>query len=311
MKNKKVIFIGTTNFSVEILKQLILYTNVVAVVTKPDTKVGRKQILTPSDVKQFALENSIKVFTPIKLKDEVENILSLKPDIIITCDYGKIIPKQIIDYPEYGCINIHPSLLPKYRGSTPINTAIKNGDDKTGITIMYMDETLDTGDIIKQKEVEINFNDNVFTLKHRLASISSSFLIEVLPLIFNKENGRIKQDESLSSLTKQLTKEDELITFNDKCINIYNLIRSMNPTPGCYFTLNNNRIKIIECKIGNEINEKYGIITNINKDSINISCSDKELIITKIKPEGKKEMLVRDYLNGINIKEIKGEKVNV
>lgn len=311
MKNKRVIFMGTPEFSVKVLKMLNEITNVVLVVTKEDKPVGRKHILTPSPVKEYALENNIEVYTPTSLKENYNYITNYKPDIIITCVYGLILPKELIDYPKYGCINIHPSQLPKYRGATPINSSIINGDKSTALTIMYMDEHMDTGDIIKQEEVVIDNNDNVLTLTNKLCNTAVNLLKEELPLIFENKNNRIKQDNSKATYTKLLTKEDELLKFNDTSINIYNKVRGMNPYPGCYFKLNDNNIKVIECKIGDKTDKNYGIITNIDNESIKISTLDNELAIIKLKPSGKKEMLVKDYINGIKKEELIGVKVNV
>lgn len=309
MKNKKVIFMGTPEFSVSILEMLIKETNVILVVTMPDKKVGRKQLLTPTPIKKLALENNIKVITPNKIMDEINLIKSLKPDIIITCAYGKILPKEILDVPLYKSINVHASILPKYRGASPIHNAIINGEEETGITIMYMDDKIDNGDIIKISKIKIDKSDNTGVLHDKLSILGKDLLKETLPLIFSNKIERVKQNNKDATYTYPLTKEDEHLTFDDTAINIHNKVRGLNPYPGCYININDNIIKIIETSVGENINKPPGIITNINKDSIIVSTKDKELIITKIKPSGKKEMLVRDYINGIKKEELLGVRI--
>ena len=303
MNNLKIIFMGTPIFSVEILKNLIKDYNVIGIVTQPDKKIGRNKTVSYPPVKDFALKNNIKVFQPIKIKTEFDEILKMNPDIIITCAYGQIIPKEMIDYPKYGCINVHASLLPKYRGGAPIQRAIMNGEDKTGITIMYMDETMDTGDMINKVEVEINTDDTYTTLHDKLKIAGSDLLLDTLPSIFNNTNKSEKQDNTKATYAPIIKKEDELINFNDLSINVYNKIRGLNNTPLGYIILNNNQYKILESKIGDEVNIKSSIISNIYKDGIGISTKDKEIIITKIKPNGKNEMSVKDFLNGYKNKE--------
>ena len=183
MKNLKVIFMGTPDFAVPVLQKLIENTNVVLVVTQPDKLVGRKQILTKTPVKVEAEKYNIPVFQPTKIKEDYGFILNTEADIIITCAYGQIIPKIILDYPSLGCINVHASLLPKYRGGAPIHWCLINGEEKSGITIMYMDEKMDTGDIISKEEYIIKDNDNVGTLHDVLSEIGANLLIKTLPSI--------------------------------------------------------------------------------------------------------------------------------
>ncbi len=172
MKDLKVIFMGTPVFCVPILEELIKETNVLAVVTQPDKEVGRKHEISFSPIKKVAIKNNIKVLQPVKIKEEYEDIISLNPDIIITCAYGQIVPLAILNCPKYGCINVHASLLPKLRGGAPIHKAIINGYDKTGITIMYMDKGMDTGDMIEKAEVKIEDNDTAESLHDKLSAIS-------------------------------------------------------------------------------------------------------------------------------------------
>lgn len=310
MKDKRVVFMGTPEFSVPVLKSLIEYTNVVLVVTKKDSLVGRKHILTPSPIKVVANENNIPVLTPTSLKKEYESILSYKPDIIITCAYGLIIPKEILDFPLYGCINVHASILPKYRGASPISKAIYDGEKETGITIMYMDENIDTGDIISSRSIPIENDDNLESLTNKLSVLGSNLLIETIPRIFMKNNERIKQDDSLASYVSMLTKEDEKLDFNKKTIDIHNHIRSMSPNPGVYIIIDNEIIKLLESRVKLQtINEEVGVIKEVGKDYFGITCKDGIIEITKIKKSGKNAIYVKDYFNGYDKCKLIGKKV--
>ncbi len=311
MKKVNVIFMGTPDFSVPVLEKLIKNCNVIAVVTQPDKIIGKDKLPSFNPIKRVAFKNNIKVIQPVKIKTEYQSILDLNPDIIITCAYGQIIPKIILDKPKYGCINVHASILPKLRGGAPIHRAIIDGYSETGITIMYMDEGMDTGDIISCKKINISKEDTVGVLHDKLSLLGANLLIETLPDIIEGNIKRIKQNGDEATFAKTIKKEDELIDFNDLSNNIYNKIRGLNPWPGGYIILKGNIIKLYESKIGDVINDKEAIITNVYKDGIGIGTKDNEIIITKIKPNGKKMMSVKDYLNGIkDKKELIGVKVN-
>ena len=298
---KKIVFMGTPDFAVPILEGLIENYEVVLVVSQPDKKVGRKQILTPTPVKQKAMEYNIDVFQPEKIKEDYQTIIEYKPDIIVTCAYGQIIPKELLDYPEYGCINVHASLLPKLRGGAPIHKSIIDGYKKTGITIMYMDVKMDSGDIITQSTTEILDEDNLEKLHDRLSIMGKELLLETLPSIFDKTNNRIAQDINEVTYAYNIKREEEHIVFSKTRREIFNLIRGLNPFPAAFFILDDMEYKVYNSRIGNEKEyTEYGKITNIYKDGIGVSTSDGEIIITEIKPFGKKRMLVKDYLNGIN-----------
>ena len=194
MKDLKVIFMGTPIFAVPVLEYLIKNTNLVLVITKKDTYEGRKRVLTYSPVKKCALENNIDVITPDKIKDAFEEISEINPDIIITCAYGKIVPECILSIPKLGCINVHASLLPKYRGASPIQSAILNGETKTGVTIMYMDKGMDTGDIISMESISIDDNDNLETLSNKLSILGANLIEKTVPLSMKRENESIPQN---------------------------------------------------------------------------------------------------------------------
>ena len=300
MNNYKVVFMGTPDYSVPVLKGLIDNYNVIGVVTQPDKEVGRGHEVVFSPIKKVALENNIAVVQPEKIRTDYNSVLELKPDIIVTCAYGQIIPKEILDYPKYGCINVHASLLPKYRGGAPIHRAILNGEKKTGITIMYMAPGMDDGDIISQEEVEIRDDETVGELHDVLSNLGAELLLKTLPSIFEGTNKRIKQDESKVTLAKIIKKEEEIIDFNDSSINIYNKVRGLNPYPGAYTILDNKRIKIYKVRIeSNSSNIKPGTIIDVLKDGIAVKTGNGAVVIEVLKIEGKKEMNAREFLNGI------------
>lgn len=311
MKNLKVIFMGTPDFAVPILTELIDKTKVVLVVTQPDKLVGRKQILTPSPIKKVALEKKIPLFQPNKIREEFDTILNTEADIIITCAYGQIIPKSILYYPKLGCINVHASLLPKYRGGAPIHWCLINGDEKTGITIMYMAEKMDNGDIITQKDYKIEPSDNVGTLHEKLSEIGAQLLIQTLPSIINGTNQKIAQEESNVTYAYNIKREEERLDFKKTGKEVINQIRGLNPWPLANFLLENQEYKVLEARfLKKEHKEEIGKIIEITKQNFGITCQDGILYIEKIKPFGKKEMVIKDYLNGINKEEIINKVVN-
>ena len=303
----RIVFMGTPKFSVNVLEGLIDNYDVVGVVCQPDKEVGRKHILTPCPVKEIALNNNIKVIQPKKVRNEYDEILKLDPEMIITCAYGQIIPSEILNYPKYGCINVHASLLPKYRGGAPIHRSIINGDKETGITIMYMDEGMDTGDIISKREVVIEEYDNLETLSDKLSICGRDLLLDTIPDIVEGKNNRIKQDDKLVSYAYNITPEDEIIDFNKSSEEIYNLIRGLCPSIGAYFLLDGERFKVYKAKIGTN---KLGVgKISLYKDCIGIGTKDGEILLLEVQPMGKKKMDIKSYLNGIKKEEFIKRKI--
>lgn len=310
MKDLKVIFMGTPDFAVPVLQKLIENTNVVLVVSQPDKLVGRKQILTPPPVKVEAEKHNITVFQPTKIKSDYDVVLNTDADIIITCAYGQIIPKEILDYPRLGCINVHASLLPKYRGGAPIHWCLLNGEEKTGVTIMYMAEKMDNGDIISQKEYTILDSDNVGTLHEKLSILGADLLIETLPSIVNGTNHRRKQEEDKVTFAYNIKREEEKLDFHKKGIEIINKIRGLNPWPLANFVLNSTEFKVLEARFeSKKIDEEAGTIVEVTKNTFGIVCLDGIIYLEKIKPFGKKEMKIADYLNGIDKEKLLNKKV--
>ena len=300
MKNLKVVFMGTPTFSVPILEALIENTNVVLVVSQPDKEKDRKGNLLPTPVKTLAINNNIEVFQPTNIKNDYQKITEAMPDIIITCAYGQIIPTQILDYPEYGCINVHGSLLPKLRGGAPIHHAIINGDKETGITIMYMDKHMDSGDIISQRKIPILATDNLDSLYEKMSYLGRDLLIETLPSIINRTNKRIKQNEKEVTFGLNITKEEEKIDFNNNSNNIYNLIRGLSSIPGAYCFFEDKRLKVYASNLTDIKSTKVpGTIEKIDKTGIYVSTNDNLIKLIDIKLEGKKRCLVKDFINGI------------
>lgn len=306
MLDKRVVFMGTPDFAVPVLKKLIEVTNVVLIVTQPDKKIGRHQILEPTPIKKVALENNIPVFQPTKIRVNYQTVLDTHPDIIITCAYGQIIPNELLDSPEYGAINVHASLLPKLRGGAPLHKSIIYGYKETGITIMYMTDKMDAGDIIEQVSTPITDEDNVGTIHDKLSLMGANLLIEVLPSIFNKTNKRMAQDENEVTYAYNVTREEEQIDWNKPARTVFNQIRGLYPYPVAFTTLNDEIIKISSSVISNSTNGNPGEIINITKEGIEVKCSDTSITITKLKPSGKKEMQAKDFINGYGKEKLLG-----
>lgn len=308
----KIIFMGTPDFSVPVLDRLVSdgY-DVTAVVTQPDRPVGRKRVLTPPPVKVAALKHNIPVYQPEKIKDpeELEKILALKPDLIVTAAFGQILPKKLLDAPEFGCINVHASLLPELRGGAPIHYAILQGKEKTGITIMYMVEKLDAGDIISQVEVPITDNDNVGSLHEKLSKAGAVLLSETLPRLLKREIHPIKQDEALATFASNIKREQEKIDWSRNGEEIYNHIRGLHPWPVAYTLLDGEVLKIWW---GEKVSMKEtchpGTIVDIVKDGIVVSTGNSTAIkITELQPSGKKKMPAVQFLNGVDKDTLEGK----
>jgi len=310
MKDIKVVFMGTPSFAYPILEALDKEYNVVMVVSQPDREKDRKGNIIYPPCKEYALNNNIEVFQPLHIKEEYQKILDKNPDIIITCAYGQIIPEEILNYPKYGCINVHGSLLPKLRGGAPIHHAIINGDKTTGITIMYMDKKMDAGDIISQREIAIDDNITLDELYNKMSYLGRDLLIDTLPSIINGTNNRIKQNEEEVTFGFNITKEEEHINFNDTSLNIHNRIRGLSSVPGAYSIINGKRIKIYNSIISDKVSKKEaGTIEDITKDGIYVNTKDNIIILTDIKLEGKKRCLVKDFINGIKKEDFIGVKL--
>ncbi len=304
----KVIFMGTPDFAVPVLEGLIENYEVILVVSQPDKRVGRKQELKNTPIKEVALKNNIPVFQPVKIREEYQDIIDLNPDIIVTCAYGQIIPKVILDCPKLGCINVHASLLPKLRGGAPIHKAIIDGYKTTGITIMYMDVKMDDGDIISQREIEITDDDNLESLHDKLSIMGKELLLDTLPSIIAGTNERTKQNEDEVTFAYNIKREEEHIDFNKSSREVFNLIRGLSPVPGANAILFDNEMKIYESIISDKnYSGTPGEIVDITKQGIIVKTNDGSIIITKLKPFGKKMMDSNSYVNGIGKDKLLGK----
>ena len=309
---ERIVFMGTASFSLAVLKMLIEEDyNIVGVVTQPDRYVGRKKVLTMPDVKVEALKYDIPVIQPARIKEDYQAIVDLKPDLIITAAYGQIVPQAVLDIPRLGCINVHASLLPLYRGGAPVHQAIIDGQEKTGVTIMYMVKKMDAGDMIAQKETPILEEDTVGILYDRLSDLGAELLKETFPDILKGINQRIPQDENLVTYAPTLSREDERLDWNMSARQVYNKVRGTNPWPGSYTTYQGKTVKIwagqvhqCENAMKHHAHQDNGTIVKIFKDAIGVKVNDGVYLITELQLEGKKRMSVKDYLNGHCIFEV-------
>ncbi|MDB3085279.1 methionyl-tRNA formyltransferase [Clostridioides difficile] len=301
----KIVFMGTPDIAVPCLQKIIdeKY-DILGVVTQPDKPKGRGKKLGMSPVKELAIENNIPVYQPIKARDEefIDTMKSLNPDVVVVVAFGQILPKEILEIPKLGCINVHVSLLPKYRGAAPINWVIINGEEKTGVTTMYMDEGLDTGDMILKTEVNLDENITAGELHDKMMNIGAETLKETLKLIEEGTAPREVQNHEEFSYAPIMNKSLGNIDFSKNAMEIHNLIRGVNPWPSAYTTYNGVTMKIWKTKVLDEKSTKNaGTIIDVNKDGIKVSTKDKVLLIEEIQMPNKKRMLVGEYIKGNTI----------
>lgn len=309
-KDIKIVFMGTPEFARESFKGLYeAGFNIVGCFTNPDKPSGRGMKLKASAVKEYAIEKEISVYQPKKLRNNeevLETLKELNPDIIAVVAYGKILPKEIIDLPKYGCINVHGSLLPKYRGPAPMQWAIINGDKVTGITTMFMDVGMDTGDMLLKEELVIEDNYNLEDVHDKLASIGSRLLVETIDKVVDGTIERIVQPEE-GTYAPMITRETTKIDFTKNAKDIYNFVRGLSPFPGTYMEMENgNKFKVfdVDYVIDNEIDNTVepGDILLMSKDSLYIRCTDGYIIIKTIQPENSKRMDIKSFMAGNALK---------
>ncbi len=302
MEDIKIVFMGTPIFAKEILASLIEEkNNIVAVVSQPDRKVGRKKEIKYTPVKEVAVENNIPVYQPENIKKDYKFLEEIKPDIIITAAYGQIVPEEVLNLPSIECINVHGSLLPKYRGGAPIHYAIINGDKKTGVTIMKMVKEMDAGDIISQKEFEIKKDDTLDIVHDNMIEVGKTLLKETLPNIINNNYTSIKQDENKVVFSPTIKREEEKIDWSKDGIDIYNQIRGMNPWPVAYSQINDKKFKFFTTRfIEDESKKESGLILDITKEGITVEVKGGILKLIDFQIEGKKKVKIFDFINGNN-----------
>lgn len=292
---------GTPDFSTKVLEMLIAKEDVIAVVTQPDRPVGRKRVMTPPPVKEVALQNGIEVYQPEKISqsEDLQTLIDLKPDLIVTAAFGQILPKALLDAPRLGAINVHASLLPKYRGGAPIHQAIIDGEKETGVTIMYMAPKLDAGDIISQQAIDIEANDDVGSMHDKLSFLGADLLAKTLPDIINGTNERIEQNEDEATFASNISREDERIDWSKSAQDIYNHIRGLSPWPVAYTKLDDKNMKLYQAHIVEGKEGKPGEIIETTKKAIIVGTGSSDAIaLTDIQLSGKKRMPTANFLSG-------------
>lgn len=292
---------GTPDFAVPTLQKLIdNEKDVVAVYTRKAKKSNRGFKLQNTPIYEVAEKHNIKIFTPATFKNgkNLDELKELKPDVIVVVAYGLILPKELLDIPTYGCINLHPSLLPKYRGCAPMERCLLSGDEESGICIMKVDEELDSGDIIDIYKCDIDKNMDIQELKEKFSIIGADMILKIIEKLEKGENlNYIKQDHSLATFTDKITNEDAKIDWqNDSVITIHNKIRALNDSVGVYLYHNNNRIKLI--KSDYILKENNTNLATIQDKYFSINCKDGILKIITLQKEGKKAMNIKDFVNG-------------
>ncbi|MGE7917809.1 methionyl-tRNA formyltransferase [Viridibacillus sp. NPDC093762] len=302
-----IVFMGTPAFSVPVLRMLHEEGyDIKAVVTQPDRPVGRKRVLTPPPVKEEAVRLGLPVIQPEKLRgsEELQEIIALNPDLIVTAAFGQILPKELLDTPRLGCVNVHASLLPAYRGGAPIHQCLIDGQEKTGVTIMYMAVKLDAGDIISQAELTIDEQDHTGLLFDKLSIIGRDLLKETLPSIIEGTNDRIPQEEAKVTFAHNISRDQELVNWQQNSTEIYNQVRGLHPWPVAYTKLNSDNVKIWWAqKSDKKHSEDPGTVIAIDKEYFTVATGNGEAInILDLQPAGKKRMTAMDYLRGTGSK---------
>lgn len=304
----KVVFMGTPDFAVPTLRALCEKHQVVAVVSQPDKPKGRGKKLQPTPVKMAAMEYNLPVYQPERIKDQefIKTLKTFEADIFVVVAYGQILPEEILNIPPMGCVNVHGSLLPKYRGAAPIQMAIVNGEEKTGVTIMYMEKGLDSGDMILKKEIPIDKNDTYGTLHDKMCIVGAKALLEALELMEKGEVNPQKQEDSLSTYAPRIEKGNAQLVWERPSYQIINTIRGFNPVPGAFSFYKDEMVKIWSAVPVDGYNGKPGEIVDVDlKKGIVVKTGDSAVLITELQFKGGKKMPTIDYLRGHNIE--KGE----
>lgn len=302
----RILFMGTPDFAEACLRALVENgQNVVGVISQPDKQNGRGMKVRFCDVKRYALENNLEVYQPETLKDEaIKGLLEeLNPDIIVVVAYGKILPEYVLKFPKYGCINVHGSLLPEYRGASPIQRAVIDGKKITGVTTMYMDKGLDTGDMLLRREYEIKENTNTGEAFDDLAKIGAELLLETLKGLEDGTITPVPQEHEKATYAEKIFKDECAVSFDETKETVHNKIRGLYPFPGAFCYHNGKMLKLCESRLcRNEVKDaKVGEVIELSKDGILVKCREGAVLLTKVKPEGKGEMSAFDLINGRKI----------
>ncbi len=300
MNNKRIIFMGTPEISATVLEGIISSEyNVVAVIAQPDRPVGRKKILMPVPTKEVAIRHNIPVYQPIKIRKEYEFVKELNPDVIITLAYGQIVPQGLLDIPPLGCLNLHGSLLPKYRGAAPIQYALMNNDKVTGMTLMKMVKEMDAGEMYATEEVEISEEDNSTSLFKKMGDAALRLILKELPNILEGKLVGVPQDESLVSFSPSIKPEEEKLDLNKSKEELHGYIRALSDVPGAYLYLEGLKFKIYRSSIvSDELIGKVGEIVKADKKGLHLQTKNGVLSLLDVQLEGKKRMDYMSFING-------------
>lgn len=304
MEKPRIIFMGTPDFACGILDTLVqMNQNVVAVVSQPDKRIGRKQVIQKTPVKLRAESYGIPVVQPFNIKVDYQEVLEYKPDLIVTCAYGQIVPEAILNFPKYKCINVHASLLPRYRGGAPIHWAVINGEEETGITIMYMAKKMDAGDILSQSSVQIDCEDTTSDMYNKLEVVGKKLLEETLPKLISGQIVSTVQDESLVTYAWNITKEQEFISFNRPVKDVYNHIRGLISWPVGYGIVEGKKIKFHKISMEETSSQDYpGKIIELCDKGLSVACPDGFIFISELQVEGKTKTNAKEFYNGLGQK---------
>ncbi|MGU9989471.1 methionyl-tRNA formyltransferase [Latilactobacillus curvatus] len=311
-----IVFMGTPQFSVPILEALVAHDyQVLAVVTQPDRKVGRKQVLQQTPVKEAAVRLNLTVFQPEKLSgsQELADVMALQPDLIVTAAYGQFLPTKLLEAAKIAAINVHGSLLPKYRGGAPIQYAVLNGDSEIGITIMHMAKKMDAGDMIEQASIPIEASDDTGTLFDKLSYVGRDLLLKTLPSIIDQTAPRTPQDEAQVTFAYNITKEQEQLDIEQPATQLVNQIRALRPQPGAWLPINGQRTKLWQATVAETTTDQpAGVIVAINKKDFELAAGNGSVLkITEIQPAGKAKMPAQSFLNGVGKQLAVGQQVVV
>lgn len=305
MESLRIVFMGTPDFSVLALARLAQSQHdVAAVYTQPDKQRGRGKKVTFSPVKEKAVELGIPVFQPDSMRSDevISELKSLSPDVIIVIAYGKILPKAVLDIPKYGCLNVHGSLLPKYRGAAPIQYAIKEGEAESGVTIMLLDEGMDTGKMLKKAVIPLDAKETTGTLFEKLASLGAETLMTVVDDLDNYERNAVAQDESQATYTAKITKEEAALDWNTDAVVLERLIRTLDPHPGAYTVCRDEkRLKIWAADVVEGTDAVPGTVIAVTKKSFTVQTGKGALRITEVQPESRKRLMAAQYLQGVTL----------
>lgn len=296
----RILFMGTPEISAYVLRRMIEYGfNIVGLISQPDRPVGRKHIITPTPTKVVALEHNIPVYQPEKIRKDYEFVKEIEPDLIITLAYGQILPEGLLNIPKFGCLNLHGSILPKYRGAAPIQYALINNEKYTGMSLMEMTKEMDAGQVFATQSIEIHEEDNTTSLFNKLGKVAYYLVEQYIPLYLKKKLKGYPQEESKVTFAPTIKKEEEHLDISKPIETIYGYIRALSDIPGAYLESDLGKIKVFKSKIiSHEVKGEIGEIIRADKEGIYLQCKDGVLSLIELQKEGKSRMDYRSFING-------------